>query len=290
MKHVVGQCAVVGGLVSSLLAIALAATGCESLKGLLVSSEKPSVRVTGVHLQDLSLESLKLVFDTEVTNPYEVPLPLVNLDYSLSSAGKEFLSGKAPVQGSIPAKGSQVVPLPAALSFVPVLKVLDGLKPGSVVPYEARLKLYVDAPVVGILALPVSHSGSLPIPAIPEVQLAQVEWKSLSIDSASAVIQLSVKNTNQFPVDLQKLTFGLSLADAKVGDASFAQSVRFEPGGQAVLRIPVSLSPKSLGLGAFNLLRGEGSGYKIEGSMGLGTPFGPLSLPLVQSGKTKFIR
>ena len=290
MRRFDGHDAVVIGLVSVLFGMALMASGCESLQSLLGSADKPSVRVTGVHFQDLSLESLKLVFDTEVTNPYEVPLPLVNLDYSLSSAGKEFLSGKAPVQGSIPAKGSQVVPLPAALSFVPALKVLEGVKPGSIVPYEARLKLSVDAPVVGILALPVSHSGSLPIPALPEVHLPQVEWKSLSLDSASAVIHLSVKNTNQFPVDLQKLAFGLSLADAKVGEASFAESVKLEPGGQAALQIPVSISPMSLGLGALNLLRGEGSGYKLEGSMGLGTPFGPLVLPISQGGQTKFLR
>jgi LEA14-like dessication related protein len=280
----------VGGLASLLLAITLAAPGCESLRGLLDTAEKPSVRVTGVRFQDLSLESLKLVFDTEVTNPYQVPLPLVNLDYSLSSAGKEFLAGKAPVQGSIPPKGSQVVPLPAALSFAPVLKVLEGVAPGSVVPYEAGLKLSVDAPAVGVLTLPLSHSGSLPIPAIPEVHLAQVEWKSLSVDSASAVIHLTVKNTNQFPVDLQKLAFGLSLADAKVGEVGFGEPTKFEAGGQATLRIPVSLSLKGLGLGAFNLLKGEGTGYRIEGDMGLGTPFGPLSMPLVRSGTTKLTR
>ena len=112
----------------------------------------------------------------------------------------------------------------------------------------------------------------------------------MSLETASAVIHLSVKNTNQFPVDLQKLAFGLSLADAKVGEASFAESVKLEPGGQAALQIPVSISPTSLGLGALNLLRGEGSGYKIEGSMDLGTPFGPLSLPISQGGRTKFLR
>ena len=39
----------------------------------------------------------------EIENPYSAPLPLVNLDYALSSRGTAFLSGKADVQGTVPA-------------------------------------------------------------------------------------------------------------------------------------------------------------------------------------------
>ena len=148
----------------------------------------------------------------------------------------------------------------------------------------------MDAPAVGTLVLPFSHRGTFPIPAVPSVSLPRIAWQNLSLESASGIIDFSIRNTNSFPIDLKKIAFDLSLANTRVGQAGVAQPVSLKPGDENTLHIPISISPSSLGLAAFRLLTGDGRDYKVEGSMSIGTPFGPLDLPLVQTGRTTLVK
>lgn len=260
--------------------------GCQSLKAMLDAS--PSASVKGVKFADLSPEGMKLLFDVEVINPYEVPLPLTNMGYSLASGAQPFLTGKADVAGTIPAKGSKRLTVPATVNFAQLLSALSGVRPGAVVPYAANLDLSVTPPGTGPLTLPLKHQGELPVPAVPEVQLASVDWKNLSLDEASAVLKVKIKNTNQFAVDLAKLNYAVSLGGTKVAESSVAEPRKFAAGGENTLEIPLSIKPINLGLAAFNMLRGSGANYEMSGLMNLGTPYGQIDMPYNKSGKTTF--
>lgn len=142
------------------VAVGLAfAPGCEML-GL----AKPSAKVVGVNVDDVGLQSARLVFDVDVENPYSSPLPLGNLDYGLASEGKPFLKGESVLQGSIPAKGSKVLNLPVEVPYAEVYKTLKGLRGKKKIPYTANLGLGVETPVLGKLRLPLEKSGTLPLP------------------------------------------------------------------------------------------------------------------------------
>ena len=82
--------------------ILVLSTGCGSLETLTKSLQKPSPKVLGVRLSDLSIDAVTLLFDVELDNPYSVPLPLANMDYNLSSDNRAFFSGKAEIQDVIP--------------------------------------------------------------------------------------------------------------------------------------------------------------------------------------------
>jgi len=276
-----------------LLAVALAVpglAGCGAVQDLL-NVQRPTARIAGVALQDIGLESATLLFDVEVQNPYSVPLPLVNVDYGLASRGTPFLAGKAKLQGTVPAGGRKTVPLPAKVTYLELLKALKDVRPGAVVPYAAEVGLSVDAPALGPLRLPLKKEGQLPVPAAPEVQVAEVKWDSLSLERAGGRVKLNIVNRNQFDVDLSRLAYALSLGGVEVANSSIAQPVSFQAGGGAgAVEIPLSLSPKGLGLAAFKMLTGKGSGYKLSGSADLQTPFGPMSLPVGGTGQTTFRR
>lgn len=262
--------------------------GCESMQGLLDAAPKPTASIKAVRFQDLAADALTLAFDVEVKNPYDLPLPLVNLDYALGSGGKSLLSGNADVQGTVPARGAKTVTLPARLVFADVLAALSGVKPGAVVPYEADLKLGVDAPGAGPIALPISRRGEFPVPAVPDIQVEAVEWKKLTMNEAGGVVTLKVTNTNQFPVDLNRLGYALSLGGTEVASSAVSQRVQFGKGASEKIAIPVNVSPIKLGMGFFNLIRGEGSGYELSGAADLGTPFGALNMPYRRAGQTVF--
>lgn len=265
-------------------------TGCESVNAIIAGMDKPSASVTAVRLDSLSLSGVTLVFDVDVKNPYAAPLPLVNVSYGLSSKGSKFLDGSADVQGSVPAKGSKTIQLPATITFASLMQSVQGVKLGSVVPYTAEMGLSVDAPAVGRLTLPIKKEGELPIPTAPSVELASVQWKNLSLQNAEAVLKLNVVNNNEFPVDLSKMAYNLSLGNTPVIDTSLAKSAKFAKGGSGTLEIPLSLKPANLGIAAFNMLTGKGAGYNIGGTMDVATPFGPMSLPFERKGSTVFTR
>ncbi len=273
-----------------LLALApllLGLTGCSVIDAL--NLQKPSARVVGARLRDIDLSSVTMLFDVELTNPYSVPLPLVNLDYGLASRGKPFLSGEAPLQGTVPARGSKTVSLPAKVSYGQLLGVLTDVKLGSVIPYKADLGLSVDAPAVGPMRLPLSKEGELPVPAPPDVQVQEIKWDDLSLDSAGGTVKLNVVNRNAFPLEMAKLAYGLTLGNVEVANTSIARPLAFAAdGGAGVVEVPISLSPRKLGLAVFRMLAGKGSGYKLTGDMSVETPFGPMSLPVEKTGKTVF--
>ena len=277
-----------GNFLVALAAIAtmVVPTGCGSINQIM-GGDQPSARVVDVGLQGLDLQAATLRFDVEVSNPYGIDLPILGLDYALASTGTEFLSGRSSRGGTIPARGRSVIPLTARVDFLQTMGLLKGISPGAVVPYSADLGIAVDAPAIGELRVPVRKEGEFPIPTVPDVSIRDIEWESLSLTGASAVVNLDVTNSNSFPIDLSRLVYDLALGGTRVVQSSVDRSVKFAgAGGSNTIPLRFSMRPADLGVAAFQLLRGESAGYDISGLMDLGTKFGPLSLPFGDQGQT----
>jgi LEA14-like dessication related protein len=277
-----------GSFAASIIAF-IAATmvaGCSSIDEVIESAPKPSARVLGAGVRNLSLQSLDLVFDVEVSNPYGVSLPLVDLTYTLASSETRLLSGSIKPSGSVPANGTSVVQLPARLDLAAVLKTLPRVKPGAVVPFQAQLNLLVDVPLLGEMTLPLERSGEIPVPALPEITLLSFYVGTLDIDELSAEARLRVKNTNKFRIDLAKIRFDLALDGRNVASTHLRASTKLGPGQAAVVRIPLSLSPSALGAGVLDILDGGDTGYTMSGRLDVITPYGELALPFSQRGNT----
>lgn len=277
-------------LIRRVLALACAvllAAGCESMDSLTESVPKPSARVTAARLQGLTLDKVDLVFDVEVSNPYTVNLPLLDLGWAISSRGQQVLAGNLQPKGAIPAQGRRTMRFPASVKFASLLDLLKDLRPGAVVPYTARIDVGVDAPVLGRIALPLSHAGELPVPTVPEVGLDSFQMHTLSLDKVEALARLRVRNTNQFDIDPARLDLHLTLGGQAVAQARAKGAGRLVPDQVMTLELPISFAPKAFGAGLFNLLRGSEAGYGISGSLEAGTRFGPVTLPFSATGKTR---
>jgi LEA14-like dessication related protein len=137
------------------------------LVSLTACTQRPTASITGVQMQDVKLTHATMVFAVKVDNPYMSPLPLSNLDYTLSSAGQQFMTGKADVQGSIPAQGSKVLPVPVQINYLELVNTVKDARPGKAIPYKADLGLSVTVPVYGNLRVPMSKEGTLEIPSGP---------------------------------------------------------------------------------------------------------------------------
>lgn len=147
--------------------VILLLTSCETMNQIL-DLQKPGARIIGLKFEKVTLDSATLVFDVEVDNPYPVALPLMNLDYGLSSGDEPFLNGNAELQTTVPAKSKKAVSLPANIDYLDMLKALKGIRPGSKIPYKADLGLSVDAPALGLMRLPLKKEGEIVLPTLSD--------------------------------------------------------------------------------------------------------------------------
>lgn len=261
------------------------AAGCDTVTRLIETAPMPSASLTGARLTSLSLDAVGLEFDVQVRNPYSVGLPIVGTTLGLESGGAAIASGSIPSEGPVPARGSKRVTLPVEVNLTELMSVLRGVKPGQVVPYKAVIELTVDAPVAGTVTLPVETKGELPVPAVPGVRLAGIEWTELSLLRATAVTRLRVENNNRFSVDLRSVQCQLNLAGRSVGELRTQDALSLDGGNSGELEVPLSVSPTEMGMSLLGLLRGTQSGYELTGRISVGTPFGPIEMPFGQSGQ-----
>lgn len=155
------------------------ASGCATIQDTL-KLRKPTASLQGLKFDQITTDSATLLFDVQIENPYPAPLPLVNVDYNLTSRDKPLLAGQADLQSTIPAHGKETISLPAKISYLDLVQAFKGVKPGSVIPYTADLGLSVDTPAVGRLRLPMKKKDQLSVPAIPNI--SDVDLKKLLLD------------------------------------------------------------------------------------------------------------
>ncbi|MFH0947274.1 MAG: LEA type 2 family protein [Planctomycetota bacterium] len=272
------------------LAVLACMSGCEVLQELAANLDRPTASFQSLTLNDLGLEQLTLGLEIKVDNPYGVALPIDQLGYRLASGATPFLSGETSPGVSIPANGSKSLTLPLTIKYTELLNLVAGIRPGSVVPYTANLDVGVNAPGLGPLKLPLKKEGELPVPTAPKVELTSVNWDSLSLQQAAATVNLKIGNENEFPFDLKKFSYDLKLGGKQIANTALQSGTSFGAGEAGSLSIPISFSPASLGLAAFNMLMGDGAGYSIAGDLELDTPFGALTYPYSNSGQTIFQR
>ena len=263
-------------------------SSCALLQQILGGLPTPTADIKGVRFQDWSLQGVTLLFDVGVHNPYPVALPLANLDYKLASNAQPFLQGTAPLQGTVPPQGDQVLPIPARVNFAELFHALQGVKAGALVPYQGELGLSVNAPDVGPIRLPLQKQGQIPVPAAPDVSISGVQWEQLSLSGVRGVVKLHVGNTNEFPVDLAGLNYAVKLAGFDLVSGALNNVVSFAPGAAEDFPIPVEISAVKAGLGLLQLAKGNGGQYALSGNVGLKTAFGALSIPLEKVGQVAF--
>jgi LEA14-like dessication related protein len=110
----------------------------------------------------------------------------------------------------------------------------------------------------------------------PEVALANVQVGTLRVDGGALDILLDIRNPNRWDIDLQELTYALSVDDVRVGAGETDWRI-VVPGGECItVRLPVDVSWRGLGTAGRELLSGEVE-YRVVGHVRVGTPVGGIT-------------
>ncbi len=275
------------GLLCATTAI-LCLTGCAGVIDLISKTglPKPSAELVGARVEELSLRSAGLRFDVKVSNPLNVGVPLRDIDYALDADGAQILRGTANLTESIPPGGSQLVTLPLTVDLIELVRTVARLRPGQVVDYAAALTIHVDLPSTGSMGIPLRADGRFPIPSAPSAQIVSLAWHELSLSRIRGTMNLELGNTNAFPVEIQDLSYALTLGDRRIVDGTTPAVSAFAAGKSATIEIPVHASPAELGLGILQTLRGRETTYALQGVAKFRSEFGPIELSYGGDGRT----
>ena len=177
--------------------------------------DKPMARIVDIKFQDVQLDYATLLFEIEVDNPYPADLPLVSLNYSLTSGSNTFLTAAPAHAAAIIPNSKELVSLPDEVIYARLLKSLNG-KPGSTIPYRTELQLWVDAPELGQIILPLRHEGLLSLPEQAEVIVEGRIYHSLDVPFVFTPEDVVNKMLMLAKVKKDDLVYDLGCGDGRI--------------------------------------------------------------------------
>jgi LEA14-like dessication related protein len=139
----------------------LVLSGCSAIG--MAGMEEPDVRLMGVDVGSLGLDSAELLFDFEIDNPNTRALVLDGVAYRLNLQGERFLDGRRGQRTEIAASGQSRVTLPVILRYDDLARALRTLRREDRPTYELKADFEFDAPIVGTLVVPVTQRGRVPL-------------------------------------------------------------------------------------------------------------------------------
>lgn len=262
-------------LVVALVAVALSLGGCALLQGL-AGNKRPELNFQEVRFTGWALDRVHFDLVYELDNPYEVPLELAQVSYELQVEGKTVVSG-APKKGlRIQPRKTQPLIFPATIHFLDAIPTVEALFRKDALDYRARGEVGVDTPL-GVVAMPLSKSGAISVPRLPQVSLVGVSVPEKSLSGATVAVALDLKNENSFPVPLTQIDYALRLGGARVGSGKVAGKA-LQPGATTRIELPLGVSLVGAGQALLGLVSGNAADVSLQGNLGFGSVQAPISL------------
>ena len=251
---------------------------------------KPTARLTGTHLANINFEQADLVFDLAVENQNPVAINLAGLNYDLKIENQSLISGVTAQGLEIKPASTSTVQLPVTLKFDDLTKLPGELWQKDRFAYQLDTKIVVDLPIIGNYAIPVTKTGELPIPKLPDIKIKGVQIKKLGLTEADLVARVEINNPNAFDLGFSDFDYELNINQQKWGQGSISQHNIIPQQGKGTIAIPVRLNMMSVGKTAYQALSSKQPlEYQLKGGMILDTGIELLrnyKMPLDISGKT----
>ncbi len=234
--------------------------------------DKPEVVLRSLRIDDLSLQELTLVADITVRNPNNFGVSLAGLDYELAVGQHPLVRGRKDEPLRVGAGGKTDVSLPFSFTFADVRRALGSLAGRDSAEYVINLGFAFELPVVGKIRVPFTHRGRIPVLRVPEVRLAGIRLKSLSLTSAQFGLRVAVENPNALEFVVNRLQYSLDVAGVKWVTGTAEQVGRVPSHGPGEVELPVTVNLLRLGEGVRDVLTGRRSfPYQLRGEISLGT-------------------
>ena len=122
-------------LISSIGLALLVLQGCGTLDKRL-NPIQPKVFIDAIEIEDATLSGLTALLTLNVENPNNFALNARGLDYTMSLAGTDILSGENSSNMSVPALGSGKIEVPVRISYASILETIPKVLETGVASYN----------------------------------------------------------------------------------------------------------------------------------------------------------
>jgi LEA14-like dessication related protein len=250
-------------VVSLLLALTTLITvaGCGQL------FEKPRVRVRSVNVTSLSFAGVGFDIVFAVENPNVIGVDLAKLDYQLDIDGHRFAQGRGNHPLHVPAQGTGQLTLPVSFKFVDLTQALASLFTKRTVPFSIATRLGFGTPI-GVITIPLSHQGTLPVPQLPSISVGAAQVGSVSLSGATLALTLHLRNNNSFALPLGPLDYALKINGTPLVSAS-TQPTQLAAGGTLPLVISTHLDFLRLGMSVLRAVQSRSATLALDGTFDL---------------------
>ncbi|MFO0582265.1 MAG: LEA type 2 family protein [Anaeromyxobacter sp.] len=255
-------------LAAAALALATLA-GCAGLKDLAAAAfTKPKLDFKGAVVEGLDLEGATIGLQVDLTNPNGFGLDVARVGWTLDAENTRVATGDMPGGLAIPAKGTAPLTIPVRLRWkdVPGILNLFTSRHADGLGYKAAATVGVNTPI-GVVELPVSHAGTVKLPALPAFSIQGVSVKGVSLSEVTFDVKVGVKNPNMFSIPAGKLGWSLALGGgAPVARAENAPLAGVAAGQTGTIDIPLKLDFRSAGRAAMDVARGGDVRVQMKGT------------------------
>jgi LEA14-like dessication related protein len=228
---------------------------------------KPTAKLAGAHIANISFDKVDLVFDLEVENKNPIALDLAGLDYDFKVENQSLVSGVTAKAIKLKANGTSPVQLPVTLKFDDLKKLPGEIWDKDRLAYDLQTTFNIMLPIIGNYAIPVAKQGELPVPKVPDIKVKDVKIKKLNFTSADIVAQVEVNNPNDFSMVLKSFNYNLNINQKNWGQGEITQSSEIPKKGKGVIEIPLKLDLFSIGSAAVALLQNKSPvEYQLTGN------------------------
>ena len=259
------------------LGMCLLFTGCESLPNIM-APKLPEAKVTDVRITNASFKGVELMFDVDLVNSNPFALNLQGASYGLSIDGNRLFAGSMPEPVQMKPSASTPTTLSLEVPFDQILGLAISFKDQDEFEYLLDGGFDVRIPGLGLVNIPVSYEGVLPILKAPMIRSVSVRQQSLNLAGTKLVLRIEMANPNGFGMDLDRLDYKFNVNQTTWAEGVLREKVSLDPHSNGLLEIPVSLSFLDVGVSLYRMLSDKSEAdYQLEGMAKIGS-----SLPYLE--------
>jgi LEA14-like dessication related protein len=244
-----------------LVAVSLSCAACDQL------FSKPRISVRRVDVTSLTFQGIGANIVFAVENHNAIGIDLAKLVYQLTVDNHPFVQGVGNNPLHVPAQGVGELTLPVSFKFIELAEALASIFTKKQVPFTIATRLGFGTPL-GVLEVPLSHSGTLPVPQLPSIDIANAAVGSVDISGAGVAITLNIRNNNSFALPVGALNYGLSINGAPIVNASTAPT-HLQPNATLPLVVSARLDFVRVGMGIFRAVQSRSATIALDGNFDL---------------------
>ncbi len=258
---------------------------CAALQDL-AKTQKPKLSIVDFNLTNLSLQDIELTFGVEIDNPNPFAVDLNSYDYDLKFNSLSFIKGDQTQNSSIGANSKSIIHIPVSFNFNDLFNLVSDIKDKDETNFSFEATAGIQAPLLGLINIPFSKQGTLPVIKMPKINLGSLKLANLSLTKADFEVELGIENPNSFGLNLNNFNYNLELNGLTAIGGKLAQEVDISDKSSSKVVLPFSVNLLQLGAAAKKaIVDGESFEYSLNGNANVGS-----SLPLFKPSNFSFDR